>query len=394
MYYKIMTRNIVVERLEDKLPSEKRVEIVERKGIGHPDSIADGIAESVSRALCKTYLSEFGRLMHHNTDQCEVIGGEVVVEWGGGEFLRPVSIILSGRAVGEVDGKEIPVHEIAIRAAVDYLKENIRHLDTENVVVESRIGRGSGDLINVFERGVLANDTSFGVGFAPYTLLEQLVLETEKFLNSKEVKRRFPFVGEDIKVMGLREGEDIKLTIAAAFVSRYFSSSKEYLDAKEELAHEVNDFVKSRADNVSVFINTADGDGENPSDFFLTISGTSAEQGDDGSVGRGNRVSGLITPGRPMSMEAAAGKNPYNHVGKIYNIFAFKVARRIYEELGSPVYVKILSQIGKPIDDPKIMWVQVKGKCDENRVKHIAEEELAAIHELTMEIINGKYAVF
>ncbi len=390
-----MVRNIVVERLEDRLPSEKRVEIVERKGIGHPDSIADGIAENVSRALCRTYLSEFGRLMHHNTDQCEVIGGEVIVEWGGGEFLRPITIILSGRAVGDMDGREIPVHEIAIHAAEDYLRENICHLDTGDVVVESRIGRGSGDLINVFERGVLANDTSFGVGFAPYTLLERLVLETEELLNSKKLKNKFPFVGEDIKVMGLREGDSIRLTIAAAFVSRYFSFSREYLDAKKELTNEVTDFAKMYSDEVSVFINTADNDGgTSPSDFFLTISGTSAEQGDDGSVGRGNRVSGLITPGRPMSMEAAAGKNPYNHVGKIYNIFAFKAAKRIYEEFGLPVYVKILSQIGRPIDHPKMMWVQIKGDYDESKVRHIAEEELSTIHELTQEIIDGKYRVF
>lgn len=93
-------------------------------------------------------------------------------------------------------------------------------------------------------------------------------------------------------------------------------------------------------------------------------------------------------------MEAAAGKNLYNHVGKIYNIFAFKVAERIYEEFGLPVYVKILSQIGRPIDDPKMMWVQIKGNYDENKVRHIAEEELMSIHELTLNIIDGKYIVF
>lgn len=176
---------------------------------------------------------------------------------------------MSGRAVGEFDGREIPIHEIAIDAATDYLKETVCHLDTTNVVAESRIGRGSGDLVNVFERGVLSNDTSFGVGFGSYTLLERLVLESERFLNSKELKKKFPFVGEDIKVMGLKEGDNIKLTIAVAFVSKYFLSFKEYRDAKEELVNEISDFVKGYTEKASVFVNTADGDGEGPSDLFL-----------------------------------------------------------------------------------------------------------------------------
>ncbi len=57
-----------------------------------------------------------------------------------------------------------------------------------------------------------------------------------------------------------------------------------------------------------VHVNTAD-DIKKKS-VFLTVTGTSAEMGDDGSVGRGNRCNGLITPNRPMSMEATSGKNP------------------------------------------------------------------------------------
>ena len=49
----IMARNIVIEHLSTKHIEKQDIEIVERKGIGHPDSIADGLAESVSRSLCK-----------------------------------------------------------------------------------------------------------------------------------------------------------------------------------------------------------------------------------------------------------------------------------------------------------------------------------------------------
>lgn len=391
--------NISVETLKDVLPSEMKVEMVERKGIGHPDTLADGIAENISRELCKEYLKRFGVLMHHNTDQGEIIGGEVRVEWGGGEIIRPIYVILSGRATDKVENETIPVHEIAVRAAREYLEKSLPNLDIETgVVIESRIGRGSEDLVNVFKREKvpLANDTSFGVGFAPYTPLENLVLKTEEFLNSKEFKKRFPFVGEDIKVMGLRVDKELRITIAAAMVSKYFKNASEYLSAKREVESEIKDFISSIYEgSIEIFVNTADNEkGENVGDFYITLSGTSAEMGDDGSVGRGNRASGLITPCRPMSMEACAGKNPYNHVGKIYNVLAFKIATRVYEEAGAEnAVVKILSQIGKPINQPKILSIQLRGG-DENKARKIAEEELERITEITKEIIEGKHRLF
>jgi len=391
---------IEVEELKESVPTKLKVEMVERKGKGHPDSLADGIAEAVSRALCKEYIKRFGALMHHNTDQGEVIGGEVKITWDSSEIIRPIHIILSGRATDRVGDEIVPIHEIAVKAAKNYLEETLPNLDVSTgVIVESRLGRGSEDLVNVFkrERVPLANDTSFGVGFAPYTPLENLVLKTEEFINSPSFKKKFPYVGEDVKVMGLRIGERVKLTIAAAMIVRHFSNASEYLACKEEVKREVEEYVKSISsfDVVEIYLNTADNEkGKDTSDFYLTISGTSAEMGDDGSVGRGNRASGLITPCRPMSMEACAGKNPYNHVGKLYNVLAFKIARRISEETdASNVIVKILSQIGKPITEPKMLSVQMDGS-EYDRARKIAEEEINNVTSLTMEIIEGKHRLF
>ena len=61
--------------------------------------------------------------------------------------------------------------------------------------------------------------------------------------------------------------------------------------------------------------------------MYLTVLGTSADGADGGQVGRGNRVNGLISLHRPMSTEAAAGKNPVSHVGKIYNLLAHRSPR-------------------------------------------------------------------
>ncbi len=84
-----MERNITVEKINQTKTSAREVEIVERKGIGHPDSVADGIAEAVSRALSKYYIEHYGRILHHNTDQVEVVGGQAAPKFGGGMVLEP-----------------------------------------------------------------------------------------------------------------------------------------------------------------------------------------------------------------------------------------------------------------------------------------------------------------
>jgi len=400
-------RNIVVEELYKTPVEMQKVELVERKGIGHPDSIADGIAEAVSRALSREYIRRYGIILHHNTDQVEVVGGRAYPRFGGGEVIKPIYILLSGRAVELVDRELFPVHEVAIKAAKDYLRRAVRHLNIdEHVVIDSRIGQGSVDLVGVFNKAKenpipLANDTSFGVGFAPLSEVEKIVYETEKMLNSEDFKRRYPAVGEDIKVMGLRKGDEIDLTIAAAMVDSELQTPAEYLEVKQAVYEEVKGIVQAHTERkVNIFINTADDPDRDI--YYITVTGTSAESGDDGSVGRGNRVNGLITPNRYMSMEAAAGKNPVSHVGKIYNILANFIARDVAEKVEGveEVYVRILSQIGKPIDRPLVASLQIipkKGYTIEKIRKpayEIADEWLVNIVKVREMVINGRIDVF
>ena len=95
--------------------------------------------------------------------------------------------------------------------------------------------------------------------------------------------------------------------------------------------------------------------------MYLSVLGTSAEDADSGQVGRGNRVNGVISLNRPMGTEAAAGKNPVSHVGKIYNILTHKIANDIYQKTKGikEVYIWMCSQIGQPIDQPKIISAQL-----------------------------------
>ena len=393
-----MRQNVFVSSFTGKSPHKGRIEVVERKGLGHPDTICDNIAEQVSIALSKYYLDEFGAIMHHNVDKALLVGGIARACYRGGEIVKPIELTVVGRGIKERNGESLPVDEIAKGAVREWLKQNIRHLDAENhVIANVKIRPGSKELVELFERFgkgevPLSNDTSVGVGFYPCDELEKSVLKTERLLNSTEVKRKYPFIGEDIKVIGIRNRDKIKLTVAMAIVDRYILSLSDYIDkvtaVKKLLVQEV--FLDY---DMEVDINTADN--YEKESLYLTVTGTSAEQGDDGQVGRGNRVNGLITPYRPMSLEASAGKNPISHVGKIYNLFASDLSKALVESgYAEEVYVYIASQIGKPINQPQVLDIRVKNKrIDFNTIKRVADKMLNEMPSLWKSVIEGKRAI-
>ncbi len=398
-----MSRNIIIEELDQTPIEQCRTEIVERKGIGHPDSIADGLAESVSRALCKMYLKKFERILHHNTDEVQIVGGQSAPTFGGGVILAPVYILLVGRATTTVDGERLPYRAEAIKAARDYLEQNCTHLDLDaDVMLDCRIGEGSIDLRGLYgTEKMLANDTSFGVSFAPLSETERITYDVERYINGP-LKQELPEAGQDVKVMAWRNGNRLNLTIAAAMVDKLIPDIDHYQSVVEQLGDKVLDFAtKATSREVKVFVNNADNYEEGV--FYLTVTGLSMENGDDGSVGRGNRANGLITPYRPMSMEAAAGKNPVTHVGKLYNVLARIMASDIADECGGDILeaqVRLVSQIGAPIDMPQGASAQlipaegVKISSLESDVRGIIDNHLENIASLTHKLVNGEITVF
>jgi len=389
--------SIVVKRLKGIAPYEEDVEIVERKGTGHPDTICDNLAEQVSIELSKLYLDEFGMVMHHNVDRALLVGGVAEASFGGGKIIEPIEINVVGRAIKELDGRKIEVDEVAIEAMKNWLKHNILNLNVEtHVITGVKIRPGSKDLVDLFRRFgkgevPLANDTSFGTGFYPFDELEQAVFNAERFLNSHEIKRELPFIGEAVKVMGVRNGDKYKLTVAMATVDRFITDLEDYWEKKEKVKELLLKEIKVNGE-LEVFVNTADD--MKTGSVYLTVTGTSAEQGDDGQVGRGNRTNGLITPYRPMSLEAAAGKNSVSHVGKIYNFFAQDLSKAIVEErLADEAYVYIVSQIGKPINMPQVLDIRVKNGDNDERIKRLAEELLREMPSTWKKVIEGKYDV-
>ncbi len=400
-----MKRNIQIEAL-NQIPLEKqRIELVERKCLGHPDSIADGIAESISRALCKVYLDEFGVVLHHNTDQGEVVAGESAPKFGGGRMIRPIYVLIDGRATKQFNGITVPTDTVAVEAAHEYLHKILPELNlNRDVMIDSRLGTGSTDLRDVFKprQGKVprSNDTSFGVGHAPFSDVENIIRNSSNYIDTK-LRKKYPAIGQDIKIMGLRDGNTITLTVACAIVDKYCADIKEYQDYMTLLTEEIGKVArKSTKRKVVVNVNTAD-DIKKES-VFLTVTGTSAEMGDDGSVGRGNRCNGLITPNRPMSMEATSGKNPINHIGKIYNLLSTQIAQESVKKVDGieEMYVRLLSQIGKPIDLPLVASVQVlpkKGyalKDINSEINAIVDENLANVTSITEKVIRGELKTF
>jgi S-adenosylmethionine synthetase len=399
-------RHITVEVLGGKPVSEHAVEIVERKGVGHPDSICDAIMERVSIELSREYLRQFGFILHHNIDKGFLVAGNADIKLGGGRVTEPMRLIFGDRATYELNGKRLPIGEIAISTAKRWIKEHLRFVDAEeHVRYDVELKPGSPELVDIFNReSPGANDTSGAVGYAPLTETERLVLQAENYMNSPQFKAHFPEAGEDIKVMGFRREQTLDLTAAVAFVDRYVDSEAAYFRRKEQMHEAVEEFIRTEVktlERINLNLNTLDAPGRGLGGMYLSVTGTSAESGDSGQIGRGNKVNGVIALNRPMGTEAAAGKNPVSHVGKIYTIMTHQVAAKIYEEVRGirEVYVWMLSQIGSPIDSPKVAAAQIileKGAREavaKRKVADIMERELANINALTRELAEGKYPV-
>ena len=405
------------------LPIEKSEfpELCERKGIGHPDTVCDAVADACSRALCLYYLENFDRVYHHNVDKAALVGGTARPEYGGGLIIQPQYFLIVGRAINQIltecgDGTNkleyIPIPTICIETQRKVLADIFRNLDlNRDIQFDYAVRPGSIDLTGVFDQShhteevPLANDTSFGVGYAPYSDVEKIALEAEKLINSDKFKDKCKASGEDIKVMVQRIGNEVGITVAAAMVSKYINDASEYVSYTNQIKEAVLDLAADiiPEHDVSCQVNVADNIEKGI--IYLTITGTSAEAGDDGEVGRGNRSNGLITPCRTMSLEAVCGKNPINHVGKLYNILSTEMAREIIKRGQGNIieaHVKLLSQIGRPITDPWISSIELIPADNVNfdSVKKIAEEVLAErlskenFIDLRKRLIAGKVQVF
>lgn len=365
------------------------VEVVERKGLGHPDSLCDALTEELSQTLARFYLETFGSILHHNVDKALLFGGAAQPAFGGGTVLAPQRLYLVGRAIREFVGVSVPIEELAQQSTTTWLRSHLRHLDpAQHIELHTLVRAGSTDLVELFARESLtvplANDTSIGVGYAPLTDLESVVLDAEASLQALGARAIMPEIGEDIKVLAVRRGKHVTLTVACAFVGQLIPNMNAYLRAKERVHDHVRDMARTVFGRfVTVDVNSADQPTRNS--VYITVTGTSAEAGDDGEAGRGNRANGLITPYRPMTLESAAGKNPVSHVGKLYQIAAQRICETLNAELGAVASAEcvLVSRIGHPIDDPQIADVRLELAARVPVERYAKEAEAVVQSELT-----------
>lgn len=396
-------RQPVIERLP--LAAEPRFEVVERKGVGHPDSICDALCEELSLAYARFCRERLGAVPHHNLDKALLVGGRSRARFGGGELLRPIEIILAGRAAARLGDLTVPLAEMAEERSLAWLDANLHALDPETQVrLATRIRPGSAELGALFARGgaggpPLANDSSIGVGYAPLSSLEHLVLRLESALNA-DARGPAPWLGEDIKVMALRRDGQAEITVACAFVARHVADLEAYVARKAALAERVRSLAGAWAPQLDVAVHVNAADDESRGSVYLTVTGTSAEAGDDGEAGRGNRVNGLIAPGRAMTMESVAGKNPVSHVGKLYNVAAGLLAEDLVARLDfvRAAQCVLVSRIGSPITEPQLCHVRLRAEAplDDARARQVDEltrDHLRRLPEITEGLLDGRIGI-
>ncbi len=386
--------------------ADRRIELVERKGDGHPDSLCDHLAEALAGAITEHYIQATGRMRHFNVDKALLAAGQAEVGFGGGKVLAPTRIILAGK----VDMRHGPLPLEALRdAAYRRLSEILPEASPDAYRIELMLNPSSADLLPLLELGAgadmvpLANDTSIGTAFAPRTPLEEVVYEVENDLAAASVKKELP-IGRDIKVMGVRYGTLVHLTLAVPVMASSVASHAAYRDVLKLVQRQayatgltvLTNRSKHDRNFLNVVVNAAD---QHPDGAYLTLSGSSAEAGDDGQVGRGNRIGGLITPYRTTSLEAACGKNPAAHVGKLYQALAWDAASAIAAaNLGEDVTVTLVSRIGTPVNEPVQIDIGIgvdpaTGLCDEQteHAAHLAQRAVTDWRGATQRLMEGRY---
>jgi S-adenosylmethionine synthetase len=374
-------------------PYAPSVEFVERKGVGHPDTICDYLAEELARELATEYLKHTGAVQHFNVDKAILAAGSVDVGFGGGRHTRPSRLVLVGKADSLQEWRPDP--ESLAEKYKGKLLELLPDATSEAFNVEVWLNQSSADLASVVttreEDTPLANDTSFAAVSLPRSALESTVYQVERYLNSDDFRSQLP-IGRDIKVMGARIDGSSHVTVACPVLARSVSNRAEYDEIVAQVESTVARIAAEELDSdVAVKINQADQD-DSP---YLTLTGTSAEAGDDGQVGRGNRFGGLITPYRPMSLEAAAGKNPAAHVGKTYHAVAADIANRLAEETDiSESTIRMLSSIGRSVANPEAVHVEAVGSVGDSQVRSIVTECLADWRGVRDRLIAGYYELY
>ena len=396
--------SLVIESIGGTPVAKRRIELVERKGLGHPDTICDSVVEAASVALGRLYLERAGVIAHYNVDKALLVAGQCLKRFGGGEVTRPIELIVGDRATDVLDGRALPVVETVRHAVDEWVGANLPGMRAgKDLVTRVALAPGSEELRRVYTEGeteIASNDTSGASGYAPLSPTETLVLATERYLNSPAFKQAFPDTGQDVKVMGVRHDQRLAITVAMPLSCLHTRSEAAYFARKDEILHALTRHFAAAPFELDWQVNCLDRRGQGLEGVYLTLTGTSAEDADSGQVGRGNRANGLIAFSRPTGGEATAGKNPAAHAGKVYSVLSHRLARLIHARCPAllEVYVHLVVRIGEPVDRP---WTGVQVRLPpgtaleevEREIREATDAELARMPAFRAELIRGEHPV-
>jgi len=375
------------------LPSDLPVEVVERKGIGHPDSLADGIAELASIRYSRYCLAEFGAVLHHNLDKVAVLGGRAAFTDADGVYDRPLRVVFGGRVSTTFAGRPLPVREIFEQAAVEYLRTALPGFDRVRLEFLHQTTDSSKfphwfaprSLDDLPERPkAYSNDTAYLVGSAPRTAAETVVLLTESLF------RRRPWAGSDIKALAVRTGPDMAVTVCVPALAGRLTSAAEFHEALVCATDDLTELLRQRLPGrVSVVCNTRDTLVEPLSRQYFTLSGSAVDYGEDGLVGRGNSRTGVISGAHRAGNEATFGKNPAYHVGKVGGWLADTAAHAVAEQFG-PCRIGLLWHNNAAYDQPASIEITTAKDAPADEAENLVRSVLSRTDWMP-DLLDGRY---
>lgn len=397
--------------IELGVPRATSYTLLERKGFGHPDTLADHLAEELSRAYSRWTLEHLGAVLHHNFDKLALLGGSSQVWYGGGRMIDPVRVLVNGRATRRCGDTDVPVDDLINDTVRAFFAERLPELDAHlsielNVTSNSSPGAvlarelppervawfAPASIDDLRERRrLIANDTSLGTGWAPLDETEAFALDLVDRLSAPSTFRvGKPWLGSDVKLMMLADNERIDVVLCVPQKSTHVSGRAAYLANCDLILEECYKSAAYRLPHHKPSFRLNARDIVERDELYLTYTGSSIESGDEGVVGRGNRVNGLITPLRPMNLEGANGKNPVYHVGKLYNLAARRIAEQLHRRFACHAEVHLVSATGQDLSSPWQTLVRLGASdAEEHEILTIVRGVLSDFHGLTKELIYG-----
>lgn len=396
-------------------PDNLPFEVVERKFRGHPDSLADMIAQSFAQkyifnAWVKFLELERKYFPNFSADKVTLAGASSSFENTQVTIKTPVHALLIGKITQNIGDVDMGVDDL-FKASIEDVMSTCLHTDTYKQHVERQmyavnlagVDRGKhfynpqtvSDLITILQKETFATSTVYVVAYAPLSVTEKLTIFLDNFTNSPEFIHSFPAIGSDIKALVRRKGNEFDISLClpvrpeiTGTIDGYNSVVK---SAAETIEKVVLDYLKNSGSmyidpQIRMHINTKDTETKK----YFAVWGTALSKGDIGAVGRGNKQQGFISGIRPSTGEAISGKNPYHFSGVIYQIVVDNISNEIYRKTALKNIVYVTANNGDSLKNPSLVDVILESNSPS--YKAIIDE---IIHDTlnNLDILRNEYIV-